>query len=66
MQLFGDLDVVSFVRISQLNWIDHVNGMDKKRKVSQVLNSNLQGSLLRGRPKADGGIVYKWKITNWK
>jgi hypothetical protein len=48
MQLFGDLDVVSFVRISWLNWIDHVNRMDNKRKVSQVLNNNLQGSLLRG------------------
>ena len=33
MQLFGDLDVVSFVRISQLNWTDHVNRMDNKRKV---------------------------------
>jgi hypothetical protein len=41
MLLFGDLDIVSFFRISQLNWIDHVNRMDNKLKVSQVLNSNL-------------------------
>ena len=44
MQLFGDLDirVLSFVRISWLNWIGHVNGMDSKRKVSQVFNNNFQ------------------------
>jgi len=34
MQLFGDLDMLSFVRIRQLNWIGHVNRMDRKRKVS--------------------------------
>jgi hypothetical protein len=26
MQLFGDLDVLPFVRMSRLNWIGHVNG----------------------------------------
>jgi hypothetical protein len=31
MQLFGDLDTLSLVRISQLNWIGHV-----KSKVSQI------------------------------
>ena len=36
MQLFGDLDRLSFVRISRLNWIGHVSRMDSKRKVSQV------------------------------
>ena len=59
MQLFGDLDVLSFVRISLLNWIGAVNVMDSKRKVSQIFNSNVQGSRLRGRPKTDGGTVYK-------
>jgi len=44
MQLFGHLDILSFVRISQLNWIGHVNKMDSKRKVSQVFNSNPQGN----------------------
>jgi hypothetical protein len=43
MQLFGDLDILSFVRINQLKWIGHVNRMDSKRKVSQVFNNNPQG-----------------------
>jgi hypothetical protein len=34
VQLFGDLDILSFVRISQLNWITHVNRMESKRKLS--------------------------------
>ena len=48
MQLFGDLDIFSFVRISLLTWISHVNRMDSKRKVSQVFNNNSQGSQLIG------------------
>jgi len=48
MQLFGDLDILSFVRISQLNWIGHVNRMNSNRKISQVFNNNPQGSWLRG------------------
>ena len=48
MQLFGDLDTLSFVRKSWLNWIAHVNRMDSKRKVNQVFNNNPQGSQLRG------------------
>jgi hypothetical protein len=32
MQLFGDLGILSFVRISQLNWTGHFNRMDSKRK----------------------------------
>jgi len=40
MQLLGDLGVLSFVRISRLNWIGYVNRMNNKRKVSQVFNSN--------------------------
>jgi hypothetical protein len=39
MQLFGDLDVLSFVRISWPKWIGHVNRMDSKRKVSQIFNN---------------------------
>jgi len=34
--MFGDLDTLSFVRISQLNWIGHVNRINSKRKLSQV------------------------------
>jgi len=48
MQLFGDLDILSFVRIIWLNWIGHVNRMDSKIKVSQVFNNKPQGSRLRG------------------
>ncbi len=33
MQLCGGVDILSFVRISRLNWIGCVNGMDSKRKV---------------------------------
>jgi hypothetical protein len=51
MQLVRGLDILSFVRISRLNWISHINRMDSKRKVSQVFNNNPQGSRLRGRPK---------------
>jgi len=32
MLLFGDLDILLFVRISRLNWIGHVNRMDSERK----------------------------------
>jgi hypothetical protein len=48
MQLFGDLDMLSFVRVSRLNWIGHVDTMDSKRKVSPVFYNNPQGSRLRG------------------
>ena len=51
VQLFGELGILSFVRISRLNWIGHVNRMKNKRKVSHVCNNNPQGSRLRGRPK---------------
>jgi hypothetical protein len=44
MQLFGDLDILSFVIASHLNWIGHFNRMEGKRKVSQVFNIHPQGS----------------------
>jgi hypothetical protein len=49
-QLYGDLDVLSFVRISLLKWTGRFNTIDSKRKVSRIFNSNRQGSGLRGRP----------------
>jgi hypothetical protein len=58
MVLFGDLDILSFVRLSRLNLIGHVNRMDNKRIVSQVFNNNPQGIRLRGRPKLCGGTVF--------
>jgi hypothetical protein len=48
-QLCGDLDMLSFARISLLNWIGRVNTMGSKRKVSQVFNNNRHGSRLKGR-----------------
>jgi hypothetical protein len=51
MPLFGDLDLLSFVRISRLNWIGSVNRMDSKRKGGQVFDNNPQGSHLRGWQK---------------
>ena len=44
MQLFGDLDMLSFVRIGWLYRIGHVNRKVIKREVSQVNNNNSQGS----------------------
>jgi hypothetical protein len=52
VQLFGDLDILSLVRVSQWNWIGHVNRMDSKGNVSQVFNNNSQGRGLRGLPKS--------------
>jgi hypothetical protein len=51
MQLFGDLDIHSFVRKSRLNWIGHVNRMDSDTNVIQVFNNNPQGNRLSERPK---------------
>jgi len=34
MQLFGNFEILSFVRVSQLDWIGHANRMDSKGKVS--------------------------------
>jgi hypothetical protein len=64
MQLLGDLDILSFVRISRLKWIGHVNRMDSKGKASQIFKNYPQGSRLRGRPKTDVGTVYKLKLIN--
>ena len=48
MQLSGNLDKLSFVRTSWLNWIGHINRMDSKRKLSHVFNNNPLGGRLRG------------------
>jgi hypothetical protein len=44
MQQFREIDLLSFVRISQLKCIGQVNRMDSKRKASPVFNNNPQGS----------------------
>ena len=51
MQLFGDLDLLTFVRRSRSNWIYHINRMDGKGRLSKVFNNNLKEIQLRGRPK---------------
>jgi len=42
--------MLSFVRISLLNWIGRVNTIGSKRKVSQGFNNNRQERRPRGRP----------------
>jgi len=51
MQLFGDLNILSSVRVLRLNWISRVNRMDSKIGESQGYNNNPQGRQLRGGPK---------------
>ena len=68
--LFGHLNMLSFARISRLNWTVRVNRMDSKRKVSHVFN-NTPGTGLRGQPKNRGwNCVHtdmnKFKIKNKK
>jgi hypothetical protein len=65
MQMFEDLHILSFFRISRLNWIGHVKRMFRKRNVSQLFKNNPHGSPLRQRPKIDG-ILYKQVIINAK
>jgi hypothetical protein len=50
MQLFGDLDILYFVRIIRLNWIGRISGMNCKTKVIQVFGNNPRGSRPRGLP----------------
>jgi hypothetical protein len=70
MQLYGDLGIVSFIRINRLRWIGHVNRMDNERMVYQVFVNQAQGRGPRGRPKYRWwdcvyGDKRKCKIRNW-
>ena len=51
MNLYEDLDIISFIRIIRLRWIGHVNRMDKERKVYNIFYNQIQGTRVRGRPK---------------
>jgi len=42
VQLFGDLDILSFVRTSRLDWIGYANRMDRERKVIKYLTITLR------------------------
>jgi cell division protein FtsN len=60
MQLFEDLDILSFVRITPLDWIGLVILIEWiVKEKCQVLKNNPQGSRLRGRPENRW-----WKIYN--
>ena len=70
MQHFGDLSILSFVRIRRLDWICLLNRVDSARKVSQVFNNNPEVSRLRGRPKnrwlnCVQTDINNCRITNW-
>jgi len=60
IKLFGYLDMLSFVRISQLILICYVNRMGSKRTLSEVFGYNPQGRRLRSV------IVYKQMLINAK
>jgi hypothetical protein len=71
MQLYGDLEIVSFIRINRLRWIGYVNRMDNKRMVYQVFANQPQGSRPKGRPKYRWwncvyGDIRKGKIIKWE
>jgi hypothetical protein len=71
MLLSVDLVTISFVRVSRLHWIGYVNKKESKRKVSQVNNSNPQGSRLRKKKKTRWWnclptVINKRKIKNWR
>ena len=47
-------------------WNVLVNRVESKRKVSQVFKNYPQASRLIGRPKTDGGTVYRQILINAK
>jgi len=69
MQLFGDLDILSFVRLGRLNWIGDFNRMESKRKVSPFLNNHPQRTSTEGTTKNRwwkfDKHTNKCKIKNW-
>jgi hypothetical protein len=69
MHLYGDLDIVSFIRINRLRWFGHVNIMDNKIMVYKVFVNKPQGSRTMGRPETRWwdcvyGDIRKCKIRN--
>ena len=51
MEMYGDLDVISFIKLNRLRWIGQVSRMDANKKVHQVCYTRPEGKRLRGRPK---------------
>ena len=71
IQLLGDPDIVSNVRLDRLRWIGHTNRMSNNRKVKQIFKLQPQGTRLRGRPKNKWWDcvhedLEKCKIKNWE
>jgi hypothetical protein len=51
VQLFGDLDILSFVCVSWFDWIGHANTLGSKGEVNQIFDNKSQQSHLGGRQK---------------
>ena len=71
MNLYKDVDIISFIRLSRLRWIGHVNRMGKERKVYNIFYNQPQGTRVRGRPKIRWmdcvlSDIKKSKIWKWK
>jgi hypothetical protein len=58
--------MLSFIRLSRLNWSGYVKRMDSKGNVSQECSNNPQGSRLRGRPKNRWWICVQADINRCK
>jgi hypothetical protein len=61
-------DILSFVRISPLNWIGHVNRMDSKRKVSTQQQSSGKSTKKTTKKQMVELCtdINNCKIKNWK
>ena len=64
-ETFGPYYVHPFVRISWLNWTDHINRMDSKRKV-KYLTIILREFDYEDDQNIDGGTAYKQILVNAK
>ena len=53
MAIYGELDIVSTIRLSRLRWIGHVSRMtnDRKEELYQLCCNQPEGKRKRGRPK---------------
>ena len=65
------MDITSFIRLSRLRCIGHVNRRDKERKVYNIFYNQPQGIQIRGRPKNQWmdcllPDLKECKIRNWK
>ena len=67
MDLYGDLETLSFVRRSRLHWIGEVNRIDSlKKKVGQVCISNPQRTTKYRWRNFVQTDINRCKIKHWK